>query len=100
MTDDELLALAQSIAPCSCCKADGTPIGQHADFCTLVKVEAALAAAQKRVGLLQGAVAFFASVIKSGEPWTQTCEDALRAALAGGTAGDGEQMTQQQQVKP
>lgn len=26
-------------------------------------------------------VMFFASVIKSGEPWTQTCEDAKRAAL-------------------
>lgn len=43
--------------------------------------EAVIAAAQKRVGQLQGTVAFFASVIKSGEPWTQTCEDALRAAL-------------------
>lgn len=31
---------------------------------------------------LAQAVAFFASVIKSGEPWTQTCEDTLAKALA------------------
>jgi hypothetical protein len=32
---------------------------------------------------LRQAVAFFASVIKSGEPWTETCERTLRAVLDG-----------------
>ncbi len=32
--------------------------------------------------VLRGALTFFASVIKSGEPWTETCEKTFRAALA------------------
>jgi hypothetical protein len=35
----------------------------------------------KRVSVLEGCLRFFASVIKSGEAWTATCEAQYRAAL-------------------
>ena len=35
-----------------------------------------------RVRTLEEAVCFFASVIKSGEAWSPTCEASLRRALA------------------
>jgi hypothetical protein len=39
---------------------------------------------------LQRVVSFFASAIKSGEPWTETCEEALRGALdVSPKTGDG-----------
>lgn len=48
------------------------------------------------VDQLQQIVSFFASVIKSGEPWTSTCEDALRAALDGSAdIGGGEQVDEE-----
>ena len=36
----------------------------------------------ERVALRQ-AVAFFASAVKRGEPWTETCERALRRVMDG-----------------
>jgi len=44
------------------------------------RAERERAALRSRVESLEPTVAFFASVIKSGEPWTSQCEDALRAA--------------------
>jgi len=37
-----------------------------------------------RVAELERCLAFFASVIKSGEPWTETCEAEYRKAVPGG----------------
>lgn len=39
-------------------------------------------ARDKRLARARSAVAFFASVIKSGEPWTPSCQEALDEALA------------------
>lgn len=39
------------------------------------------AAAKAREAKLRACLGFFASVIKSGEPWTATCEERYRAAL-------------------
>ena len=41
----------------------------------------ALGERETKVEQLQEALSFFRSVIKSGEPWTDECEDAYRAAL-------------------
>jgi hypothetical protein len=38
--------------------------------------------AEERVRALEEAVCFFSSVIKSGEPWTETCEQAKCRALS------------------
>ena len=43
-----------------------------------------------RLAALEGLAAFFRSVIKSGEPWTEQCQEEYDAALAG-SAQDGEQ---------
>lgn len=40
-----------------------------------------LAAVKAREAKLRACLGFFASVIKSGEPWTATCEQRYRAAL-------------------
>ena len=37
---------------------------------------------RSKVYRMQTALGFFSSVIKSGEPWTETCEREYRAALA------------------
>lgn len=37
--------------------------------------------AEARIAKLRGVLKFFSSVIKSGEPWTNTCERAYRAVL-------------------
>jgi hypothetical protein len=42
------------------------------------------------VAVQEQALIFFASVIKSGEPWTPECEQALRKALDGETADETE----------
>ena len=39
-------------------------------------------AALAQAATLRRCLGFFASVIKSGEPWTETCEREYRAALA------------------
>lgn len=41
----------------------------------------AVAGILAEVNVLERTVSFFASVIKSGEPWSPECEEALRAAL-------------------
>lgn len=46
-------------------------------------------ALRSRVEALTGALSFAACVIKSGEPWTETCERTIGAALAG-SASPGE----------
>ena len=51
----------------------------------LAAKEAELAAVKAREAKLRACLGFFASVIKSGEPWTATCEQRYRAALAGET---------------
>ena len=40
-----------------------------------------LAHMSERIARLERCLGFFASVIKSGEPWTETCEREYRAAL-------------------
>ena len=40
-----------------------------------------LAAQEARITALREAAGFFASVIKSGEPWSPPCEDIFRRAL-------------------
>jgi hypothetical protein len=39
----------------------------------------------KRLERARSTIAFFASVIKSGEPWTTSCEEARTAALSEAT---------------
>ena len=41
-----------------------------------------LAAVKAREAKLRACLGFFASVIRSGEPWTATCEQRYRAALS------------------
>lgn len=43
--------------------------------------KAALENAEAEIERLQGALGFAASVIKSGEPWTETCEREIGGAL-------------------
>ena len=53
----------------------------HCETCKLRAVADRLAG---RVAMLERCVAFFASVIKSGEPWSETCEAEYRKAVSDG----------------
>lgn len=51
------------------------------------RADATLADLRARAEKLDRCLAFFASVIKSGESWSQTCEQELHAARASGSPG-------------
>lgn len=44
-------------------------------------LKARVETAEAKAARLKRCLGFFASVIKSGEPWTETCEREYRAAL-------------------
>lgn len=46
-----------------------------------LRQQAALESAEQQIFRLHRCLGFFASVIKSGEPWTATCESEYQAAL-------------------
>jgi hypothetical protein len=50
-----------------------------------VSLQAMELSRDKRLERARSTIAFFASVIKSGEPWTTSCEEALTAALSEAT---------------
>lgn len=65
MDEDQSCFTAKS---CPCCIKGGTD-GER------------LIAAQSKITLLCGAVGFFSSVIKSGEPWTERCQQVYDGAI-------------------
>jgi hypothetical protein len=50
-----------------------------------VSLQAMELSRDKRLERARSTIAFFASVIKSGEPWTTSCEEARTAALSEAT---------------
>lgn len=78
------LDMAQAMALGGAVEVIGIALGWPIDgpvIDTSALDEHASAEQEERIRLMQTTIAFFASAIKSGEPWSDSCETALRHAL-------------------